>query len=489
MRSDVSCSSTEAAAGRRSYPLDSFSAIHQEVNRVHRAFQIFSALGVLKSARERTRQGLEKIVQDFRLETQSEETAQRMDAEIAQLPPQTKSLYSFRAEESIDSRIKKIRDDLLLINVAKPVTLASQGLKSLTLISDYTYGVGSTGSSTRVGHVIKTADVREPFCNELYEALFKGFRPGLTDPDTGAVISYGILVPQVSSVDFERLSCEGEKIDSEQANEVQKKIQDMASRLQSDKKLDREMIMFQEKILGLNFYDFVEKHYLIVKEGQEPLHRFSLEERMKLYERLGRLYEFDQWFGNLDRLGNPQEDGTSYSAKHPVANAGNIMIQSQEGVMSLWAIDNEISPELMAPGEENNRYIAYLKDRLASPEAFEESTQGVIFSLFEDVKEHISQSAEVAQKGFSAFSQDLGIGKEKGDLSVQKDSLAYRAISKGRKDALKALRHSIIPNWKSDYMESLMKKLTLRYPEKLCAGFMKAQSERFAALSSSTMNF
>src|SRR5690606_37486121 len=148
---------------------------------------------------------------------------------------------------------------------------------------------------------------------------------------------------------------------------------------------------------------FIKTSYVNVPGDGSFSHCFTEEQRSQLFHYIGRLYELDQWFGNLDRLGNAMEEEESYSAKFPSSNAGNIMIEIHKNELTLWAIDNEIFPELLVPGKDdghNKKYCSYLKSRLENSDAFHQHSIAMILSLREDIKEHISLETEVSKKSF-----------------------------------------------------------------------------------------
>lgn len=385
------------------------SSVMTEVSRIRRVFELYQAVGVQRTAWKRMIQGVLDVAQAGYL---------AMDEKIKELPPKIRALYSFK-DCSVDSRIARLREDLLLTPTYCPIRKPSEGVKADTFISDYSCG------EDKPSDVIKLTTEHEAICNELYSALFRGFAPGRVDA-TGRIISYGVFVPRASNLDLAANKYQGKDADSKMVSEIQQMLEEIARATKPkeeeckrcDDDLDNpsvgqrkiEAILFQEKVPGQNFAEFVDTQYTKTGDDNQPQPRLSKAETERMYELIGRLHEFDQWLGNDDRVGNPDLDPDTglYAPNCTTANPGNIMIQSQGG-FRLWAIDNELSEALIAPGPANHRYIEYLKSSHSSVKAIELRVKEVILSLHAAVKEKIRNTPQ-SQVNLAAFESDLGIG-------------------------------------------------------------------------------
>lgn len=404
----------------------SLPSVWNEVMRIQRVFAIYQAFGIQRTMWKRNVQGLiDEAGKGRSASLNDSEICQKMDATISKFPDKVKALYPFE-KVPVALRIARLKEDLLLVPACCPIRAPSEGVKAVTLITDYSY------ENLKPSDVIKLTSEYEALCNELYAALFRGFSPEKVDLVTGRTVSYGIFVPRTSNLDLSSNKYQGQDAERALVFQISDALKKTAAILKPDmgvrtskpdeeckqnyedgssvNKPNVEAILFQEKVVGQNFSEFVDKQYTVTGEdgGSEP--RFSTTETEKMYELIGRLYEFDQWLGNGDRIGNPNQDETTgeYDPSHATANPGNIMIQSQGG-FRLWAIDNELSKELIVPGSDNDRYIDYLKKIHETEESFNQLAQEVILSLHEAVSEKISRTPQ-GQINLSAFEKDLGVG-------------------------------------------------------------------------------
>jgi len=256
---------------------------------------------------------------------------------------------------SLKEKVELILNNLKSVRYLSPIVPTKRGMNGPTFIVEY-----PTEDGVRT-FVLKWTTSTEIASNDIYAAFSNGFtRPGTMPPNRGDY-STGFFVPVTSGILFDRgkhTLCDGRvrNIAREDATRIRAHLIAI-KQLHSAKKVDGKQIIFQQKIPGENFIDFILSNFS----------KLTPKLQSKFFKRLGRLALLDLLMGNLDRFIRFEVGARGYSF-HSEANLGNIMVCIKEGTPIIYAIDNAIEGALIHDDKEKRQYNQFLQKLFSNPE-------------------------------------------------------------------------------------------------------------------------
>ncbi len=248
----------------------------------------------------------------------------------------------------LKERIENLLNDFRSIRFLCPLVPTKRGMNGPTFIVEYPRdGIRS--------YIAKWTSIYEIACNSLYAAFSNGFtRPG-TMPAQRGDFSTGFFVPVTSGVIFDKnlhISCDGQvaEVPRDQTQRVKTHLLAI-KKMFSTKEVKNKEIIFQQKIPGENFIDFILSNYS----------NLSKDAQIKFFQRLGRLAFLDLLLGNTDRFIRFNSLAKGKYAFHNTANLGNVMICTKKGALVIYAIDNGIEKALIGIKKNKKNYLQFLQ--------------------------------------------------------------------------------------------------------------------------------
>lgn len=222
-------------------------------------------------------------------------------------------------------------------------------------------------------------------------------------------------------------------------------------------------LMLMEKVKGSNLIDFAQTKYLLLKE----------EEKIDLFQKMGRLAMLDLLIGNTDRLIQTENDALKYQLVDLTANLGNLMINwfPNEGKLpELYAIDNGVKKELISDEIQKEHYDQFIQKIFNNPneivvlaDAIIRSIQKSFLDIAEELAETSNDSLQVTQARFKPISDDL-----------EKSDTLKLALEKGLTEMHQSFSQDLLPFWDSEKSLKIKNHLEDHYPT-----LLKAISTRF----------
>ena len=190
----------------------------------------------------------------------------------------------------------------IVLMSASPIVLSNRGIKGPTFLVSFLKDQPHPHQAC----VIKWMDSDEFVSNCVYKKLAK-----CPATDSEALHDHGFDVPISAELDFNSSVFEGsdgthETLGSSDKERLESIFQEITQHRDPSHRVHSRQLLLCERIKGANLFDFAHAEYLSL----------SLEEKKKLFIRMGRLALLDVIVGNLDRLIQISDwDGSSNSRR------------------------------------------------------------------------------------------------------------------------------------------------------------------------------
>jgi hypothetical protein len=311
------------------------------------------------------------------------------------------SLASAETPSDIETIARRALSDINSVPV-DPVIKSFRGQKGPTLLISFSDSNCSPPHSQ--AYVLKWTGFNELWANRIYKAL--SFCPSRDAnlPKHG----HGFTVPDMGWIDFDSLEYvkkDGQpvRMDSEPASHLKEQLQRIAEKKCKANPFNRKgknQVMFTERIFAGTLFDFAYMQYMNLPKS----------EKNKLLSRLARLSLLDIIIGNLDRL-IPiiKSESGNYQFDNYEANIGNVLVAVATNSCKLFAIDNEINPELVESEEDKNQYLNFLRNLFSSNNFPRQLSQTLSDSIDMAVTSYMDddKKARDNKNNFSCFLNDL----------------------------------------------------------------------------------
>ena len=338
-----------------------------------------------------------------------------------------------------------------------PAQKSDRGVNGPTLLISHLRLNNTFNRSYLNSYVVKWINWNEFLTTKIYRAYSKFFAKEGVSP---------FLVPEFASLNFETRMHEmtdGSQvaISTKMVDPLKDTFLVIAKTINPELTPTKKIILFSERVVGENLFDFARHKY----------QHLSLEQKPKLFIQLGQLALLDMLIGNADRLIRFEYDfrKAKFRLEKGESNLGNLMVSWCGNISSdtdadstpseqiqtnpiLYAIDNGIgtgnlkSP-LIEDASQRKKYLEFLDKRLNSPKP--KRLNNVAKAMTASIQADLDRTAEETANTPS----ERPLGSIKAQLQPFSDDLntwGPKAFQKGFIEMLTLLRTQKLPSWESE---------------------------------------